>query len=410
MISPSGPDHPPETARSPDKTARTESVHSRASAPLLHQTPRSFGLLSLLGSLFGMGLLGLSLWLLPMGGTLSKAIIVLWAVLGVLPLLGQRGLAVDGILALLLWLALLFWVLMVGHLGTAAWRLAGNLAILPLGLMLGRMQGRAVLAPIMVPVLVYVLVDSEFQLTSEGWRLNNPFLFLSLFVLAMVAWQNARKPQPNAPLHPRSAQPVMNAVLPVLIAGIGMAGVVASQTRIAILAMGLVAITRIPATRAWVWLIGLPLAGGSLWLIADYLPRILFTHASGRLAYWQMFWQQWQDGSNSDQWFGFGVGAIEAQLLKMQSAVSFGALHNDHFHMLYETGLTGAGLWMAGWGIMIWLVRHSALAVGMLLAVMVTMVTDNTLSYGHYLLASGVAAGVAWHGRMAEIVPAVDDV
>ncbi|WP_114089041.1 O-antigen ligase domain-containing protein [Thalassospira profundimaris] len=349
------------------------------------------GLLPVLAQLAGMGIVAVSLWALPLGGTLSKALLVLWAVLGIVPVLGRSGLLMDALLAVLLWGALTFWVLMAGHWGNAAGRLAGNLAILPLGLALGHMRGRVVLAPVMVPLLIYVLLDSHFMLTSEGWRLNNPFLFLALFVLALAARD--------------SGKPALSAagVWPGCLAGIAIIGVFASQTRIAILAMAIVLVGRVRLHHARTWLWGLPLVGAGLWGVADYLPRILYTHASGRLAYWQMFWQQWQEGSASQRWLGFGVGAIEGQLQKLQSASSFGALHNDHFHMLYETGLLGAGIWGAGWGVMIWLVRSSALAVGILLAVMVTMVTDNTLSYGHYLLASGVAAGVAWSRRTAEM-------
>ncbi|OKH89074.1 hypothetical protein LF95_03185 [Thalassospira sp. TSL5-1] len=356
---------------------------------------RSGEMLPFLAQIAGMGMIAVSLWALPLGGTLSKGLLVIWAVLSILPLLGRSGFLMDVALAVLLWLALTIWVLMAGHGGSAAWRLAGNLALLPLGLVLGSLRGRAVLGPLMLPVLVYVGLDSHFMLTSEGWRLNNPFLFLALFVLALTAW-DVRRPVFRA-------GGLLSSLWPGLLAGVGMIGVFASQTRIAILAMAVVLITRIRLHHARTWLWGLPLAGAGLWFVVDYLPRILFTHASGRLAYWQMFWQQWQEGSASQHWLGFGVGAIESQLQKLQSASSFGALHNDHFHMLYETGLLGAGLWVAGWGMMMWLVRPSALAVGILLAVMVTMVTDNTLSYGHYLLASGVAAGVAWNSRNAEI-------
>ena len=353
--------------------------------------------LPILSQLAGIAMIAVSLWALPLGGTLSKGLLVVWAVLGILPILGRGGFSIDGVLALLLWVALSGWVLMAGHGGQAAWRLAGNLAVLPLGLMLGHMRGRAVLGPFMLPLLLYLLLDSHFTLTSEGWRLNNPFLFLALYVLAVVAW-DAQKTVSGAAV-----------VLPGLLAVLGMVGVFASQTRIALLAMGMVLLARIRLHHARTWLWGLPLAGAGLWFVADYLPRILFTHASGRLAYWQMFWQQWQDGTASQRWLGFGVGAIEGQLQKLQSAASFGALHNDHFHMLYETGLVGAGLWLAGWGMMIWLVRLSPLAMAILLAVMVTMVTDNTLSYGHYLLASGIAAGVAWQCRDAEMMMAAND-
>ena len=44
---------------------------------------------------------------------------------------------------------------------------------------------------------------------------------------------------------------------------------------------------------------------------------------------------------------------------------------------------------------MFWAARHSRLAVCILLSVMTTMVTDNTLNYGHYLICTGIAAGIA---------------
>ena len=90
-----------------------------------------------------------------------------------------------------------------------------------------------------------------------------------------------------------------------------------------------------------------------------------------------------------------GAGSVEEILSGYQSFASFGALHNDHFRMLFETGILGAGLWLCGWGVMLWSVRHARLAVCILFSVMLTMVTDNTLNYGHYLICCGIAAGIA---------------
>lgn len=352
--------------------------------------PRRAGILQLFVSVMGMAVIAVSLWALPLGGTITKILLFFWALAGLLGAIGRKALGLDAALALLVGAGLLGWVLVGSADMAAAVRLAGNLVILPLGLAVGMMAGQRCLWPVMVPVLVYVLIDSEFLLTSEGWRLNNPFLFLALFVMAL-AWRT----KPNVPGETGNA-----GFLSLAMAVIAVGGIFASQTRIAVLAMAIVLAARIRFTHAWTWLLGLPLAGLALWAVMDTLPRLLFTHASGRLAYWQMFWQQWWQGTAQNRWLGFGAGTIERQLQHLQTASSFGALHNDHFHMLYESGIVGAALWLTGWGMMIWLVRASRGAVYILLAVMVTMITDNTLSYGHYLLCSGLAAGVAWHAQM----------
>ncbi|OSQ39929.1 hypothetical protein TMES_07355 [Thalassospira mesophila] len=348
------------------------------------------GILQLFIAILGMAVIAVSLWALPLGGTITKILLILWALAGLLGRLGRKALGLDAALALLVWGAISLWVLVGSADMGAAIRLVGNLAVLPLGLAVGMMVGRRCLWPVMVPLLIYVLIDSEFLLTSEGWRLNNPFLFLALFVMA-VAWR----------VKPDVSGETGNAgFLSLALAVIAAGGIFASQTRIAVLAMAVVMAARIRFTHAWTWLLGLPLAGLALWAVMDALPRLLFTHASGRLAYWQMFWQQWWQGTAQNRWLGFGAGAIERQLQHLQTASSFGALHNDHFHMLYESGIVGAALWLTGWGVMMWLVRASKSAVYILLAVMVTMITDNTLSYGHYLLCSGLGAGVAWHVQM----------
>ncbi len=352
--------------------------------------PRRAGILQLFVSVMGMAVIAVSLWALPLGGTITKILLILWALAGLSGAAGRKALGLDAALALLVGAGLLVWVVVVSQDLGAAFRLAGNLAILPLGLAVGMMVGQRCLWPVMIPMLVYVLIDSEFLLTSEGWRLNNPFLFLALFVMA-GAWRT----KPNVPGQTGNA-----GFLSLAMAVIAVGGIFASQTRIAVLAMAIVLAARIRFVSAWTWLWGLPLAGLVLWAVMDALPRLLFTHASGRLAYWYLFWQQWWQGTAQNRWLGFGAGAIERQLQHLQTASSFGALHNDHFHMLYESGIVGAALWLTGWGMMIWLVRASRGAVYILLAVMVTMITDNTLSYGHYLLCSGLAAGVAWQAHM----------
>lgn len=348
------------------------------------------GMLRVFMSVIGMAVIAVSLWALPLGGTITKILLILWALTGILGAMTRAVFMLDVALAALVWGGLSVWILLVSPDMGAAFRLVGNLTILPLGLAVGMMQGRRCLWLLMVPVLVYVLIDSEFLLTSEGWRLNNPFLFLALFVMAVAG-------------HTKSAAPdetLKTGFWPLVVAVIAAGGIFASQTRIAVLAMVLVMAARLRFTHAWTWLLGLPLAGGALWAVMDALPRLLFTHASGRLVYWQLFWQQWRQGTAQNRWLGFGAGAIERQLQHLQTASSFGALHNDHFHMLYESGIVGTALWLIGWGMMIWLVRASKGAVYILLAVMITMITDNTLSYGHYLLCSGLAAGVAWHVKM----------
>lgn len=317
--------------------------------------------------------MGASLWLIAAGGMEAKLILLgFW--IAVLCGFAHRVRLGVGLLTGTLILAAFIGLIAIGNgASLEKLRLTGNLLMLPVGLLVGLVIGRDCLR-VMIPVLVlYLLLSSSFQMTHEGLRLNQPFLFLGVFALCSVArWQG-------------------NWVL----SGGAAIAILVSQTRIAVLAMVVNLLGRVRLSRAMTWLVG---GAGVVvvgWMAGHHLPRLFLTHGSGRLVFWQDFWGMWQSGSAGQRWLGFGAGAVEDILSGYQSFVSFGALHNDHFRMLFETGIAGAMLWVAGWGVMLWAVRHVRLAVCILLSVMLTMVTDNTLNYGHYLICCGMAAGIA---------------
>lgn len=317
--------------------------------------------------------MGASLWLIAAGGMAAKLILLgFW--ITVLCRFVRSVRFGPCLLAGILALAGLMGVIATGSgASIEKLRLIGNLLMLPVGLCAGLVIGRDCLR-VMMPVLVlYLLLSSSFQMTHEGLRLNQPFLFLGLFALCSVArWWGHQ----------------------LLSAGASVA-VLLSQTRIAVLAMLVNLIGMIRFSRAMTWLVGVIVLAGVGWIAVSHLPRLFLTHGSGRLAFWQDFWGLWQGGSVGQRWLGFGAGAVEETLSGYQSFASFGALHNDHFRMLFETGILGAGLWLFGWGVMLWSVRHARLAVCILFSAMLTMVTDNTLNYGHYLICCGIAAGIA---------------
>lgn len=340
----------------------------------------------LLFTIIGMAMMMLSLWLLPLGGMASKILILLFWGPAVLLAVPRWRPGPDQILAMLVLFGLCGWVLIGPGDVWSEIRLIGNLVILPLGLVAGRVFGGACRLVMIVPLTLFLLFDTHFYFTFEGWRLSNPFLFLALLMML-----------PDRPLAFPTSSGQRIATVGLAIAA--MTGVMLSQTRIAVLAMAILLSVRVRYRRAITWLWALPVLAGGLWAVGDLLPRLLSLQGSGRLAYWQMFWDHWWQADPAQRWIGFGAGSVGNWLSSLPGAASFGALHNDHFHILYETGIIGAGVWLAGWGMMIWLVRRSKQAVAVLLAVAVTMVTDNTLSYGHFLLAGGLAAGMA--SRMA---------
>jgi len=317
--------------------------------------------------------MGASLWLIAAGGMAAKTILLgFW--IAVLCCFVRSVRFGPSLLAASLVFAGLIGVIATGSgASIEKLRLIGNLLMLPVGLCAGLVISRDCLRVTMPVLVLYLLLSSSFQMTHEGLRLNQPFLFLGLFALCSVArWQGNW-----------------------MLLGISAIAVLLSQTRIAVLAMLVNLVGMIQFSRAMTWLVGSVAVVGVGWAALLYLPRLLMTHGSGRLVFWQDFWALWQSGSLWQKWLGFGVGSVEQILSGYQSFASFGALHNDHFRMLFETGLLGAGLWLAGWGVMLWAVRNVRLAVCILLSVMLTMVTDNTLNYGHYLICCGIATGIA---------------
>ncbi|MCC9624012.1 O-antigen ligase domain-containing protein [Thalassospira sp. MA62] len=325
------------------------------------------------GILFGSFVMVVSLWLIAAGGMVAKLILVAFWTALLIKDAGRVRLGDVHVVAVMVLTALMCIVLLGSGNWTEKLRLIGNLVVLPLGLVAGCLIGRDCLK-IMIPALmIYLMLSSAFYVTHEGLRLNHPFLFLGFFALCSVSGGRAA----------------------VALGGLSGIGVLFSQTRIAVIAMIINLIGAVRFTRAWTWLmgaIGLGLVG---WLGHQMLPRLLMTHDSGRLVFWADFYDRWWAASDTQKWLGFGAGSVERILSTYPSFASFGALHNDHFRILFETGLIGAVLWGMGWIMMVWLVRGSRLSVCILASVMVTMVTDNTLSYGHYLMACGMAAGIA---------------
>lgn len=317
--------------------------------------------------------MGVSLWLIAAGGMAAKLILLgFW--IAILCCYARPVRLAPGVPAGSLVLAGLIGVIAAGN---GAYieklRLIGNLLILPVGLLVGVMIGRSCLR-VMIPVFaLYLLLSSSFQMTHEGLRLNQPFLFLGGFALCSVVRGPGRWG----------------------LSGASAVAILLSQTRIAVLAMVVNLIGMARLSSAITWLVGSVAIGIAGWGAVSYLPRLFLTHGSGRLVFWQDFWDLWQNGSVWQKWLGFGAGSVEEILSGYQSFASFGALHNDHFRMLFETGMAGILLWVTGWGVMIWAVRHVRLAVCILVSVMLTMVTDNTLNYGHYLICCGMAAGIA---------------
>jgi len=314
-----------------------------------------------------------SLWLLGAGGMVAKLILLVFWLLMIAGFGGRKRFSGGVVFGVLLLGGLMALVATGNGVGHEKIRLVGNLMMLPVGLAAGMLIGQACLWIMMPAFILYLPLSSSFYVTHEGMRLNHPFLFLGLFALCSVTvWRGGK-----------------------VVAGIAAFAVLLSQTRIAVLAMMINLAGRVRFSSIWTWMVGFCVIAAMAWVVADHLPRLFMTHGSGRLQFWRDFADMWVGAPNTHQWLGFGAGAVEHILSGYASFASFGALHNDHFRMLFETGIIGAMLWGAGWMTMIWLVRQSRLSMCILLSVMVTMVTDNSLNYGHYLMCCGIAAGIS---------------
>jgi hypothetical protein len=323
--------------------------------------------------LVGNGVMMASFWLIGAGGMMAKLILLVFWLVVLSGSLKRGRLSPGGLIGGLVLCALVGVILFGNGITHEKFRLVGNLLMMPVGLACGLVIGRDCLRILMPAMALYLLLASSFYLTHEGVRLNHAFLFLGFFALCSVCGGAWGRPM------------ILLAALAVLI----------SQTRIAVLAMLINGIGLVRISRVSSWLVMVVCAGLIVWASWQYLPRLFMIHDSGRLAFWQMFAEIWQRGSETQRWLGFGAGAVEEILSGSASFASFGALHNDHFRILFELGLIGAVLWLAGWGLMIWLVRGTWLSVMILVSVLVTMVTDNSLNYGHYLIACAMAAGIA---------------
>lgn len=332
----------------------------------------------------GNGVMVVSLWLIAAGGMSAKLLLLgFWMVL-----LAGQGRHIFISRGVLVGVSLLVGLVMVVASGNGVLieklRLIGNVLMLPVGLIVGVVIGRDCVRMMVPALLMYLPLSSVFNVTHEGLRLNQPFLFLGLFALCSVMTAGTGTAVGK---------------------GIGVVSGIAvllSQTRIAVLAMIVNVFGLLRLSRAKTWLVGfvvLTVLGGIAW---QALPRLSMTHDSGRLLFWRAFADMWIDASSPQQWLGFGAGAVEDILSGLASFSAFGALHNDHFRVLFETGILGGSLWLLGWAAMIWLVRQSRLAVCILLSVALTMVTDNTLNYGHYLMCCGIAAGIAFRQAKAD--------
>ena len=327
--------------------------------------------------LVGNGVMMTSLWLIAAGGMSAKILLLgFWAMM--LAGQGRRIVIPPGIFVGLL---MLVGLLLVVASGSGAMieklRLIGNILMLPVGLAAGAVIGRACVRVMMPALLIYLPLSSAFYITHEGLRLNQPFLFLGLFALCSVTMAGAGTAVGKG------------------IGAVSGIAVLLSQTRIAVLAMLVNAFGLLRLSRAKTWFLGFVVLMIVGVIASEVLPRLSMTHSSGRLLFWRAFADIWIAAPSTQQWLGFGAGAVEDILSGFASFSAFGALHNDHFRILFETGIVGALFWILGWIIMIWRVHSSRLAVCILLSVALTMMTDNTLNYGHYLMCCGLAAGIA---------------
>ncbi|MHC8494509.1 O-antigen ligase family protein [Thalassospira sp. SM2505] len=316
-----------------------------------------------------------SLWLLGAGGMMAKLILLIFWVMMLAAYGRNLHFKPAGLVGGLILCALIGLIGLGDGSPGEKIRLAGNLMMLPVGLAAGYVIGRDCLRILVPSLALYLVLSSSFYLTHEGFRLNHAFLLLGFFALCSVmALPGGR-----------------------WAGGVAAITILLSQTRIAVIAMLINLVGGIRFGRAVTVLVGVTGLGIMAALIAQYLPRLLMTHDSGRLVFWQEFADLWRDGPPSRQWLGFGAGSVEEILSGSSSFASFGALHNDHFRILFETGMVGAILWLWAWGMMIWSVRQVRLSVCILISVFVTMVTDNSLNYGHYLMCAAIASGIAAH-------------
>ena len=267
----------------------------------------------------GNAVMMVSLWLLSAGGMAAK-IVLMFFWLFVLIGFG-RGFRLSvtisfGALILLVFLGLVG--IGTGD-GLEKLRLIANILMLPLGIVVGTVIGRDAVRIIVPALVLYLLATSSFYPTHEGARLNQPFLFLGLFTLASVC------------------EPRWRGALAV-VSGIA---ILLSQTRIAVLAMVVNLLGMLRFSRVITWLDGFVVIVVVVWLAAENLQRLMMTHDSGRLVFWREFVDIWLTAPASRQWLGFGAGSVEAILSGYTSFASFGALHNDHLRILFETGISG---------------------------------------------------------------------
>ena len=128
-------------------------------------------------------------------------------------------------------------------------------------------------------------------------------------------------------------------------------------------------------------------------------------NASGRLAVWPFIWESFSDSP----WLGHGAGST-VELTTSLFGEDLAHAHNDYLKLLHDFGLVGALLWLLGTtagvtsSFRAWRESdrggdsaarfHLASALA-LIAVAISMATDNTISYFFVMAPTGVLLGAS---------------
>jgi O-antigen ligase len=162
-------------------------------------------------------------------------------------------------------------------------------------------------------------------------------------------------------------------------------------------------------------LASITLAAGAFWLVTSvgtFQERFssgdvssLSTRVSINVSGRDDLWALMMSGIRESPFFGHGLGASQSRI----EQVFNGAIahpHNDYLRLAYDFGLVGLGLWAVGMLATFILVlrtmtnsrseRLAAASLLGLLAMLLTMVTDNTLVYSFVLLPVAALVGMSF--------------
>lgn len=119
-------------------------------------------------------------------------------------------------------------------------------------------------------------------------------------------------------------------------------------------------------------------------------------------------WNATQDSFLASPWIGNGIGSA-THLIETQFP-GLGHPHNDYLRILHDLGILGMGLWLIGVFPIIWIIGRAWLrlerqsdprarihltALLTLLAILLTMVTDNVVVYAFVMLPAAVIIGTS---------------